>query len=123
MSQKSSLFGRYVNFNSFQANPQVTGSTQTNPLIGRNAVLGHTYLITSKIVNEARVGWNEFYNIGLGVEATPGKNWAAAKVSPTSPRRRAPDNMDAQPSASRTSPTQQTSAATPPAIRAVTKTS
>lgn len=79
MSHNSSLFGRYVNFDSFQANPQVIGSTQTNPLIGRNAVLGNTYLINSKIVNEARIGWNEFYNIGLGVLAIPGTNWAAAE--------------------------------------------
>ena len=91
MGQKSSLFGRYVNFNAFQSNPQVTGSQQINPLIGRNAVLGNTYLITSRIVNEFRIGWNSFYNIGLGIEATPGKNWAAAEglaniTSLTSPR-------------------------------------
>ncbi|HEY1212763.1 MAG TPA: TonB-dependent receptor, partial [Bryobacteraceae bacterium] len=91
MSHNSSLFGRYVNFDSFQANPQVIGSTQTNPLIGRNAVLGNTYLINSKIVNEVRIGWNEFYNIGLGVLAIPGTNWAAAEglnniTALTSPR-------------------------------------
>jgi hypothetical protein len=91
MSSKSSLFGRYVNFNAFQSSPQVTGAQQTNPLIGRNAVLGNTYLITSKIVNEVRIGWNSFYNIGLGIEQAPGKNWAAAEgltniTSLTSPR-------------------------------------
>ena len=91
INQKSSLFGRYVDFNAFQSNPQVSGAAQINPLIGRNAVLGHTYLITNHIVNEARIGWNEFYNIGLGIEATPGKNWAAAEglaniTSATSPR-------------------------------------
>ena len=91
MSQKSSLFGRYVNFNAFQSAPQVTGAQQVNPLIGRNAVLGNTYLITSKIVNEFRIGWNSFYNIGLGIEQAPGKNWAAAEgltniTSLTSPR-------------------------------------
>jgi hypothetical protein len=79
MSQKSTLFGRYVNFNAFQASPQVTGAVNTNPLLGRNAVLGNTYLITSKIVNEARIGWNEFYNIGLAVIAFPNTQWAAAE--------------------------------------------
>lgn len=79
MSQKSQLFGRYINFDSLQASPQVSGATQNNPLLGRNAVLGHTYLFSSKLVNEARIGWNEFYNITLGVLAFPGKNWAAAE--------------------------------------------
>ncbi|HEY9138087.1 MAG TPA: carboxypeptidase regulatory-like domain-containing protein, partial [Terriglobus sp.] len=80
-NQKHSMFGRYVNFDSSQISPTATGSSTANPLLGRNAVLGDTYLITSKLVNEVRVGWNEFYNITLGVLQSPGPNgnWAAAE--------------------------------------------
>ncbi|MBW8870146.1 MAG: carboxypeptidase regulatory-like domain-containing protein, partial [Acidobacteriales bacterium] len=77
VSTKNSLFGRYVNFDSSQQTPQASGSFTSNPLLGRNAVVGNTYLISSNIVNEVRVGWNEFYNITLGVLQDPSKNWAS----------------------------------------------
>ncbi|QEE30802.1 carboxypeptidase regulatory-like domain-containing protein [Terriglobus albidus] len=77
VSTKNSLFGRYVNFDSSQQTPAASGSFTSNPLLGRNAVLGNTYLISSNIVNEVRVGWNEFYNITLGVLQDSSKNWAA----------------------------------------------
>ena len=93
LSAKHTMFGRYVNFNSQQITPTATGSSTSNPLLGRNAVLGDTYVISSKIVNEFRVGWNEFYNITLGVlqSAGPNGNWAAAEglqnvTALTSPR-------------------------------------
>jgi hypothetical protein len=81
MSQKSTLFGRYINYDSRQITPLVNGSSNSTPLLGRNAVLGHTYLVTNNIVNEVRVGWNEFYNITLGVlqSAGPNGNWAVAE--------------------------------------------
>jgi hypothetical protein len=81
VTSKNSLFGRYANYNASQITPTATGSSTSNPLLGRNAVLGDTYLITNKIVNEVRVGWNEFYNITLGVLASqgPNNNWAAAE--------------------------------------------
>jgi hypothetical protein len=80
-SSKHTMFGRYANYNASQVTPTVTGSSTSNPLIGRNAVLGDTYLITSKLVNEVRIGWNEFYNITLGVlqSTGPNGNWAAAE--------------------------------------------
>ncbi|WP_263415345.1 TonB-dependent receptor [Terriglobus albidus] len=77
LTQKNSLFGRYVNFDSSQITPLVNGSSTSNPLLGRNAVLGDTHLFSSNIVNEARVGWNEFYNITLGVLQDPNTQWAA----------------------------------------------
>ena len=77
ISPKSSVFGRYINFDSAQITPQVTGSSLSNPLLGRNAVLGNTYLISSNIVNEVRIGWNQFYNIGLAVLQDPTTQWAA----------------------------------------------
>lgn len=81
VTQKSSLFGRYINYDSNQVTPLVNGSSNATPLLGRNAVVGNTYVVSSRIVNEVRVGWNEFYNITLGVlqSAGPGGNWAAAE--------------------------------------------
>ena len=81
ISSKNSIFGRYVNFDSSQQTPatNANGAFTSNPLLGRNAVLGNTYLLTSNIVNEARVGWNEFYNIGLAVLQDPKTQWAAAE--------------------------------------------
>ncbi|SEB96426.1 TonB-dependent receptor [Terriglobus roseus] len=81
VSQKSTIFGRYINYDSSQITPLVNGSSNSNPLLGRNAVLGNTYVIGSKIVNEVRVGWNEFYNITLGVLQSqgPNGNWAVAE--------------------------------------------
>jgi|GEM_PF-1410347 len=93
INSKSSLFGRYANYNASQITPAASGSAASNPLLGRNAVLGNTYLVNSKIVNEVRIGWNEFYNIGLAVlqNAGPNGNWAAAEgltnvTALTSPR-------------------------------------
>ncbi len=79
LSARNTLYERYVNFDSMQGSPQVTGTINTNPLLGRNAVIGHTFLVTSKIVNEVRVGWNEFYNIGLAQLAFPSTNWASVE--------------------------------------------
>ena len=80
LTQKNTLFGRYINYDSNQVTPLVNGSSNATPLLGRNAVLGDTHLFGRNIVNEARVGWNEFYNITLGVlqSAGPGGNWATA---------------------------------------------
>jgi hypothetical protein len=81
VTPKSTVFGRYINYDSNQITPLVNGSSNATPLLGRNAVLGNTYIIGSKIVNEVRVGWNEFYNITLGVLQSPGPggNWATAE--------------------------------------------
>jgi hypothetical protein len=79
LSSKHTLFGRYANYNASQVTPTATGSSTSNPLLGRNAVLGDTYLLTSKLVNEVRVGWNEFYNITLGVLQNSSVNWAAVE--------------------------------------------
>ncbi|HEY0264756.1 MAG TPA: TonB-dependent receptor [Granulicella sp.] len=79
LSQRNSLFERYVDFNASQSNPQVVGGAQTNPLIGRNAVVGNTFLITPNLVNEVRIGYNEFYNITLATLLHPEIQWAAAE--------------------------------------------
>ncbi|MEK6399071.1 MAG: TonB-dependent receptor, partial [Terriglobus sp.] len=93
INTKNTLFGRYINYDSNQVTPLVNGSSNATPLLGRNAVLGDTHLFGKSIVNEARIGWNEFYNITLGVlqSAGPGGNWATAEglnnlTAATSPR-------------------------------------
>ncbi|RZU43092.1 carboxypeptidase family protein [Edaphobacter modestus] len=76
LSQRNQLFERYVDFNSNQFLPSVQGGIN-NTLIGRNAVLGHTFLVTPNIVNEARVGYNMYFNFENGVGYQPGTNFAA----------------------------------------------
>ncbi len=75
LSPRNTLFERYVDFNSLQFLPAVQGGIN-NVLIGRNGVIGHTFLITSNIVNEVRVGYNQYYNWEVGVGYKPGTNFA-----------------------------------------------
>jgi outer membrane receptor protein involved in Fe transport len=76
LSARNSLFERYVDFNSLQFLPSVQGGIN-NKLIGRNGVIGHTWLIKSNLVNELRVGYNQYYNFELGVGIQPGTNFAS----------------------------------------------
>jgi hypothetical protein len=76
LSSRNSLFERYVDFNSLQFLPSVQGGIN-NKLIGRNGVIGHTFLIRSNIVNEVRIGYNQYYNFELGVGISPGTNFAS----------------------------------------------
>ena len=76
LSSRNSLFERYVDFNSNQFLPTVQGGIN-NKLIGRNGVIGHTFLITSSIVNEIRLGYNEYFNFENGVGYKPGTNYAS----------------------------------------------
>ncbi|MCU1324406.1 MAG: hypothetical protein JWM43_4055 [Acidobacteriaceae bacterium] len=76
LSARNTLFERYVDFNSLQFLPSIQGGIN-NKLIGRNGVIGHTFLITSNIVNEIRVGYNQYYNFELGVGYQPGTNFAS----------------------------------------------
>jgi Carboxypeptidase regulatory-like domain/TonB-dependent Receptor Plug Domain len=76
LSQRNSLFERYIDFNSSEFIPSVQGGIN-NILIGRNGVIGHTFLITSNIVNEVRFGYNEYYNFENGVPLSPGTNSAS----------------------------------------------
>lgn len=91
ISPSQTLFARYADFNATQLTPLISDSYQGNPMIGRNAVLGHTFVISPKIVNEARVGWNGVYQAITGVIKYPNTNWAAAEglqniTALTSPR-------------------------------------
>jgi hypothetical protein len=77
LSARHTMFERYINYSSAQFTPAVQGGGQSNPLNSRNAVIGDTFIITPNVVNELRVGYNYFYNYGVGVNVTPGRNWTA----------------------------------------------
>ena len=76
LSQRNTLFERYVDFNSTEFIPSVQGGIN-NVLIGRNGVIGDTFLFSSNIVNEVRAAYNQYYNYELGVPLNPGVNYAA----------------------------------------------
>ena len=78
LTQRNSLFERYVDFNSSEFIPSVQGGIN-NILIGRNGVIGNTFLISPNIVNEVRLGYNLYYNFENGVPLNPGVNVAAAE--------------------------------------------
>ena len=73
LSTRNSLFERYVNFDSIEFLPSIQGGIN-NKLVGRNGVIGHTFLFTSNIVNEVRAGYNYYYGYQLGVPLNPGVN-------------------------------------------------
>lgn len=75
LTPRNQLFERYIDFNSKEFIPAVQGGIN-NVLIGRNGVIGHTFLITPNIVNEVRAAYNQYYNWELGVPLNPGVNYA-----------------------------------------------
>lgn len=76
LTPRNQLFERYIDFNSKEFIPSVQGGIN-NVLIGRNGVIGHTFLITPNIVNEVRAAYNQYYNWELGVPLNPGVNYAS----------------------------------------------
>jgi hypothetical protein len=75
LSSRNSLFERYINYTSNQFLPNIQGGIN-NTLNARNGVIGHTFLVTPNIVNEARAAYNLYYNIENGVSVSPGTNFA-----------------------------------------------
>ena len=76
LTPRNQLFERYIDFNSSEFIPAVQGGIN-NQLIGRNGVIGHTFLFSPNIVNEVRVAYNQYYNWELGVPLNPGVNYAS----------------------------------------------
>jgi len=60
LSSKHSLFERYIWYNASQIQPSTFSSTNF-PQSGQNLSVGDTYTITSKLVNELRLGYNRAY--------------------------------------------------------------
>lgn len=76
LSANHSIFERYVHYTATQSVPSVQTAV-SYPQQGDNVSLGDTYLITSNLVNEIRVGYNRAYGFTLEVNPTPGRNWVA----------------------------------------------
>ena len=58
----------------------MNGSFTSNPLLGRNAVLGDTYLFSSNIVNEVRIGWRRvLQHRPRSATGSEWRQWAAAE--------------------------------------------
>jgi hypothetical protein len=80
LSQKSTLFERYIDFNAQQFSPAVQQGVGTNyPLISRNMVIGNTYLLTPSIVNDLRLGYNRVYSYYTGHVLVPGTNFTSTE--------------------------------------------
>lgn len=60
LSAKHTLFERYIWHNASQIQPSTFSSTNF-PQTGQNLSIGDTYLLTSKLVNELRLGYNRAY--------------------------------------------------------------
>lgn len=76
LSARNSLFERYVEYKSNQFLPNIQGGIN-NTLNARNGVIGHTFLLSPNIVNEARIGYNLYFNFENGVSVAPGTNFAS----------------------------------------------
>jgi Carboxypeptidase regulatory-like domain/TonB-dependent Receptor Plug Domain len=74
LSSKHSLFERYVYYTASEIVPSVqTGVLY--PQLGHNVSVGDTYLISSSMVNEVRLGYNRAYGFTGEINPVPGKNW------------------------------------------------
>jgi hypothetical protein len=76
LTAKQTLYERYINYDAAQFAPATQGGTSF-PLVSRNAVIGHTFLITPKIVNEFRLGYNYVYAYQVGIGVQPGTNFSS----------------------------------------------
>jgi hypothetical protein len=75
LSSKHNLFERFLYYDGRQSNPGAF--TYTNfPQKGRNLAVGETWVISSGIVNEIRVGYNYAYHLNAPV-SLDGRNWVA----------------------------------------------
>ena len=52
-------------------------SAVSYPQRGQNVSIGDTYLISSSLVNEVRIGYNRAFGFTDEVNPVPGKNWVA----------------------------------------------
>jgi Carboxypeptidase regulatory-like domain/TonB-dependent Receptor Plug Domain/TonB dependent receptor len=75
-SSKHSLFERYVYYTASEIVPSVQSGVYY-PQLAHNVSVGDTYLISSSMVNEVRLGYNRAYGFTDEVNPVPGKNWVA----------------------------------------------
>jgi Carboxypeptidase regulatory-like domain/TonB-dependent Receptor Plug Domain len=74
-SHAHSLFERFMIYDGRQLNPSVFSYTNL-PQKGRNLAIGHTWVISTQLVNETRVGYNYAYHLNSPI-SLDGRNWVA----------------------------------------------
>jgi hypothetical protein len=75
LSQRHSLFERYIWHDASQTAP-ATFSATNFPQSGQNVSVGDTFLITPKLVNELRLGYNRAYHLDAPINfGSPDTNW------------------------------------------------
>jgi len=78
LSSRQTLYERFINYDAAQFAPGAQIGTGTNyPLVSKNGVIGHTFLITPNLVNEARIGYNRVYAFAVGANLQPGTNFSS----------------------------------------------
>ncbi len=75
LSAKHNLFERFMYYKGSQLNPGAFTYTDF-PQKGRNLAVGETWVISQRIVNEIRVGYNYAYHLNAPV-SLDGRNWVA----------------------------------------------
>jgi Carboxypeptidase regulatory-like domain/TonB-dependent Receptor Plug Domain len=75
INNSHSLFQRFMYYKGSQLQPAAFTSTDL-PQRGRNLALGHTWVISSSLVNEVRVGYNYAYHLNAPV-SPDGRNWTS----------------------------------------------
>ena len=75
INNSHSLFQRFMYYKGSQLQPAAFTSTDL-PQRGRNLALGHTWVISSSLVNEVRFGYNYAYHLNAPV-SLDGRNWTS----------------------------------------------
>src|SRR5262249_40090229 len=73
LSSRHSLFERFMWYDGSQLNPSVFSYTNL-PQRGRNLAVGETWVISSRLVNEVRFGYNYAYHLTSPI-SLDNRNW------------------------------------------------
>ena len=73
LGSKHNLFERFLYYKGSQVNPSVFSFTNY-PQNGRNLALGETWVVSQKVVNEIRFGYNYAYHLNSPL-SLDGRNW------------------------------------------------
>ena len=75
LNNNHSLFQRFMYYKGSQLQPAAFTSTDL-PQRGRNLAIGHTWVLSSSLVNEFRFGYNYAYHLNAPI-SPDGRNWTA----------------------------------------------
>jgi carboxypeptidase family protein/TonB-dependent receptor-like protein len=75
LSNNHSLFERFMYYKGSQLQPAAFTASDL-PQRGRNLAVGHTWVVSSSLVNELRFGYNYAYHLNAQV-SPDGRNWTA----------------------------------------------